>query len=209
MPESVAAQPERTTARTAIARRCTPVTVGHGNRRVWLDRKLSIKCSDVVSPPDLTTLTLLLGRLGRLNELLVNSICAEHGTSAAELRVLLFLTQQPTGAASPRHVARFVVQTTGGLTATLGRLETAGLVERRPDPNDGRGKIVSITAAGRDLHDRALDSIVARTGETIRGIDLTQLDLVVRSLVGSFEQSVGLPSTRDFVAVPTESRITA
>ena len=161
-----------------------------------------------MAPPDLTTLTLLLGRLGRLNELLVNSICAEHGTSAAELRVLLFLTQQPTGAASPRHVARFVVQTTGGLTATLGRLEDAGLVERHPDPNDGRGKMVSITATGRDLHDRALQSIVARTREVIGDIDLCQLDDIVRSLVGSFEAQAGLPSSRTFVAIPSEPRIT-
>lgn len=155
-----------------------------------------------MATPDLTTLTLLLGRLGRLNEMLVTSVCAEHGTTPAELRVLLFLSQQPTGAASPRHVAKFVVQTTGGLTATLGRLETAGLVERRPDPDDGRGKIVSITAAGHELHDRALDAIVARTAEAVDGIDLGHLDALVRSLVGALEDSVGLPSSRDFVAVP-------
>lgn len=159
--------------------------------------------------PDLTTLTLLLGRLGRLNEMLVTSICVDHGTSPAELRVLLFLSQQPSGAASPRHVAKFVVQTTGGLTATLGRLETAGLVERQSDPNDGRGKIVSITPAGREVHDRALDSIVTRTAEVVGGVDLGQLDLIVRSLVGSLEESVGLPSSRDFVAVPSKGRSNA
>lgn len=162
-----------------------------------------------MATPDLTTLTLLLGRLGRLNEMLVTGVCAEHGSSPAELRVLLFLSQQPTGVASPRDVAKFVVQTTGGLTATLGRLETAGLVERQPDPDDGRGKIVSITPAGRELHDRALDAIVGRTAEAIESIDLDQLDAVVRSLVGSLEESVGLPSSRDFVAIPSEFRNTA
>lgn len=157
----------------------------------------------------MTTLTLLLGRLGRLNEMLITATCADHGTTPAELRVLLFLSQQPNGAASPRHVARFVVQTTGGLTATLGRLETAGLVERRPDPNDGRGKIVSITDSGRALHDRALEAVVGRTAEAVEGIDPFQLDLIVRAVVGGLEDTVGLPSSRDFVARPSDLRSSA
>lgn len=162
-----------------------------------------------MATPDLTTLTLLLGRLGRLNELLISTVCADHGTTPAELRVLLFLSQQPTGAASPRHVARFVVQTSGGLTATLGRLETAGLVERRPDPADGRGKIVSITAAGRALHDRALGGVVEHTAAAVQGADPVQLDTIVRALVGGLEDAVGLPSSRDFVAAPSDLRSTA
>jgi DNA-binding MarR family transcriptional regulator len=35
-------------------------------------------------------------------------------------------------------------------TRTLGVLSEAGLVERAPDPEDGRSALVSITAAGRD-----------------------------------------------------------
>ena len=40
-------------------------------------------------------------RLGRLNETMLTSACAELDTTPAELRVLLFLSQQPSGAASP------------------------------------------------------------------------------------------------------------
>lgn len=156
---------------------------------------------------DLTTLTLLLGRLGRLNESLIALVCVEHGTSPAELRVLLFLSQQPDGAASPRHLARFVVQTTGGLTATLGRLETAGLVERRPDPTDGRGKIVSITPAGHELHDRALAAVVDRTAGALTGVDLDAADAAVRSMVGALEDHAGLPSSRGFVARASDADV--
>src|ERR1700755_3502192 len=36
------------------------------------------------------------------------------------------------------------------VTRTLGCLEREGLVERMPDPSDGRSSLVSVTAAGRE-----------------------------------------------------------
>lgn len=153
---------------------------------------------------DLTTLTFLLGRLGRLNEALVTEVCADHGTTPAEVRVLSMLAHQSTGAASPRHVARFVVQTTGGLTATLGRLESAGLVERRPDPTDGRGRLVALTTEGREFQSAVMTAVVQRTAAVLDDLDLDRLDHAVRAAVVAFETAAGLPSSAGFVAgVPT------
>jgi DNA-binding MarR family transcriptional regulator len=45
----------------------------------------------------------------------------------------------------------------GGMTNRLDRLERAGLVERRPDPNDRRGKQIALTADGK----RAIDNLIA------------------------------------------------
>lgn len=42
-----------------------------------------------------------------------------------------------------------VILSQPGLSRRVERLETAGLVERRPDPTDGRGVIVVLTRAGR------------------------------------------------------------
>jgi DNA-binding MarR family transcriptional regulator len=36
-----------------------------------------------------------------------------------------------------------------GMTGIVGRLEAAGLVERRPDPSDGRASLVTATPRGR------------------------------------------------------------
>jgi DNA-binding MarR family transcriptional regulator len=44
---------------------------------------------------------------------------------------------------------RLVVVSQPGLSRRVERLEAAGLVERHPDPDDGRGVIVSISKAGR------------------------------------------------------------
>jgi MarR family transcriptional regulator for hemolysin len=36
------------------------------------------------------------------------------------------------------------------MAATLSRMERDGLIERRPDPTDGRSSLVSLTAAARE-----------------------------------------------------------
>lgn len=149
---------------------------------------------------DLPTLTLLLGRLGRLNEAAVAETCADHGTTPAEVRVLSLLAHRPAGAASPSDVAMFVVQTSGGLTATLRRLERQGHVERAADPDDGRGRLVVMTPSGRAFHDRVLAAVVARTGHALEHLDLDVLEVAVRSLVDALERAAAVPSSAGFVA---------
>ena len=149
---------------------------------------------------DPTTFALLLGRLARLNETLIGEICTEHGTTPAEVRVMSLLTHRPDRSASPSDIATFVVQTSGGLTATLRRLETDGLVERVADPDDGRGKLVVLTEEGEAFHARLLAAIVARVERVLDSVDLDEADVVVRALVEAFEVDGGLPPSAGFVA---------
>ncbi len=153
---------------------------------------------------DPVTFTFLLGRLGRLTETVAVDACAAADLTPAELRVLSFLAQGAGGMASPREVARFVVQTSGGLTATLNRLEQQGLIERQPDPSDGRGRLVVLTASGRERQGRAVELLA---DATVAGIDtdLAELAPLVRSLVDSLERTAGLPSSAGFVATPIGS----
>ena len=149
---------------------------------------------------DPTTFALLLGRLARLNEAVVNEICADNGTTPAEVRVMSLLSHRPDRSASPSDIAGFVVQTSGGLTATLRRLETDGLIDRRPDPSDGRGKLVVLTEAGAAFHTHMLDAITGRIARVTAAIDLDAADALVRSLVEAFEVDGGLPSSAGFQA---------
>lgn len=48
-----------------------------------------------------------------------------------------------------RDLVRTVVLSQPGLSRKVERMEQAGLVVRRPDPNDGRGVIVALTRSGR------------------------------------------------------------
>lgn len=61
------------------------------------------------------------------------------------------------------------------ITRMLERMESAGLVERSADPDDARKRIVRLTQAGRDLHDRTLRAVHAervRLYDTLDPIDV-------------------------------------
>lgn len=56
---------------------------------------------------------------------------------------------------SPTTLAQVGQMTSGGMTNRLDRLESVGLIARNPHPDDRRGVLVSLTAAGADLADEA------------------------------------------------------
>jgi DNA-binding MarR family transcriptional regulator len=64
--------------------------------------------------------------------------------------VLLELTRKDT-ALRPFALEQELLLAQYNLSRLLDRLEKAGYIERRPCPDDGRGQVVAITAAGRAL----------------------------------------------------------
>jgi DNA-binding MarR family transcriptional regulator len=55
------------------------------------------------------------------------------------------------GSATPGELAKLERISPQSMGATLAALEARGLVERRPDPRDGRRVVLSVTEAGRDV----------------------------------------------------------
>lgn len=139
-----------------------------------------------------TTLVLLLGRLERLNDALVNQVCNQQGVSPGELRVLAMLRHgaDPEGI-RPVDIGRWVVQTTGGLTATISRLEAGGRIERRTDPDDARAKRVVLTEDGRSFYDSLLAELEHRYGIIFDQIDVESSLASVRDLINAFERAGG------------------
>ena len=62
----------------------------------------------------------------------------------------------------------------GGMTNRLDRLERAGLVERRPDPNDRRGRQIALTAAGKRAIDDLIGPMVALEAQLISVLTPTE-----------------------------------
>lgn len=81
----------------------------------------------------------------KLERLLPDGLRISHFT------VLNHFIRRP-GQETPVQLARAFQVTKGAMTNTLGRLEGRGLIEIVPDPSDGRSKLVSISAAGRQAH---------------------------------------------------------
>jgi DNA-binding MarR family transcriptional regulator len=71
------------------------------------------------------------------------------------------------GNRSLMELARAMQVTKGAMTNTVARLRDKGLIAVKPDPRDGRGKIVSLTPAGRITRNRA----VGRLGRGLAGLD--------------------------------------
>ncbi|WP_275463755.1 MarR family winged helix-turn-helix transcriptional regulator [Streptomyces noursei] len=101
----------------------------------------------------------VIGRLHRLGTLLTDRLCLvyrRYGLSEGEFDVLAALRR--TGAPyerAPGELAAHTMVTTGAMTKRIDRLERDGLVTRRRSTADGRGRVVALTDAGRDLFDRA------------------------------------------------------
>jgi DNA-binding MarR family transcriptional regulator len=70
------------------------------------------------------------------------------------------------GPASQATVGRRAEMDRSDVVAALNELEADGLVERAPDPEDGRRKIVTITAAGRRRL-KKLDGVVGSVQEQL------------------------------------------
>lgn len=58
--------------------------------------------------------------------------------------------------ATPTRLATAFQVTGGAMTNTLKKLQAKGLVKIRPDANSGRQKIVTMTAKGRAIRDKAI-----------------------------------------------------
>ncbi|MFB7741774.1 MarR family winged helix-turn-helix transcriptional regulator [Streptomyces sp. NPDC056132] len=83
----------------------------------------------------------------------VRQVPVEGGLSMPERTALAQLARSgPTTSSALAREAQITAQSMG---ATLGELRTRGLVERHPDPHDGRRGVMSVTDAGhRALNDK-------------------------------------------------------
>ena len=70
-----------------------------------------------------------------------NAMSEWAGLNVTDMECLRLLFQK--GIATPSELSRFTGLTSGATTAMLDRLEKAGLIERRPNPNDRRGTLIA------------------------------------------------------------------
>ncbi len=71
-------------------------------------------------------------------------------------------------------LARETGLSSGAMTNRIDRLETRGLVRRRPDRNDRRGVNVSLTAKGRKLIDKAIQHRLDSARDSLEALDADQ-----------------------------------
>jgi DNA-binding MarR family transcriptional regulator len=81
---------------------------------------------------------------------------AEHTLTGAQARLLGLLSLEPL---PMRRLAQKLRCEPSNVTGIVDRLESRGLVERRPDPGDRRVKLAAATAEGRRVAASLRDSL--------------------------------------------------
>ena len=115
--------------------------------------------------PDLDTNPYLVtGRISRIATHLQRrqeEVFGRFGLNRGEVGVLSALRMTgPPHVLSPTQLFRGLMLSSAGMTSRLDRLESRGLVVRRPDPDDRRGILVELTPRGAEMVDAA---VVANT----------------------------------------------
>lgn len=117
----------------------------------------------------------VIGRLHRLAAALTErlvEVYREHGLGEGEFDVLAALRRagEPYERA-PGDLADHTMVTSGAMTKRIDRLETAGLVTRRPSAVDGRGRVVALTPQGLETIDRAFEAHIANERRLLGMLD--------------------------------------
>lgn len=132
-------------------------------------------------------------RAARRTDRAVEEGLAAHGLQPGWFDVLSVLRR--AGApyqVTPGKLAASVMLSTGGMTKRLDRMESAGLLERRPDPGDRRGLLITLTAKGRRVVDSAVEAHIRNEERLLRGLtagERARLERLLRKLDTSIEAS--------------------
>ncbi|HWE88170.1 MAG TPA: MarR family transcriptional regulator [Pseudonocardiaceae bacterium] len=121
------------------------------------DRETSNACDANRRLLPTSDLNWLLHRAAQRFGDVLDAAASEHGVSIREQLVLASLIQEPARAQLSLGVALGLDKTT--LTTTLDRLESNGLVVRRPHPTDRRVRVPEVTARGRDVQRQVAEAV--------------------------------------------------
>ena len=116
----------------------------------------------------LTTLIRIFGRMTAQGA----RIAKRHGLSLPHLEVLLCLNLGE--GISQQDLAERLLLTKGNICVMVQKMEAAGLIERRADPDDQRFQRLYLSPSGREKLRALLPEHVAMTGRVLKGLTLAE-----------------------------------
>ncbi|HEY5832772.1 MarR family winged helix-turn-helix transcriptional regulator [Streptomyces sp.] len=91
----------------------------------------------------------------------VDAVVKPYGLTFARYEALVLLTFSKAGELPMSKIGERLMVHPTSVTNTVDRLVAAGLVAKRPNPNDGRGTLASITPKGREIVESATRDLIA------------------------------------------------
>ena len=102
--------------------------------------------------------------------------------------VLLELSRAEEGRLRPLELERRTLLAQYNASRLIDRMEKAGVVERLPHPEDGRGQLVAITPEGRALQRRMWKvygpAIATQVGDKLSRAEASELARLLKKLAG-------------------------
>ena len=138
----------------------------------------------------------IVGRIVRLNDIFqgaLERVTKPFGITPTEYSILTVLRAEgPPYTLSPKAInqLRFNSITSGGMTFILNGLAERRLIERLPDPSDGRGVLIRLSKSAFDLIDRVIEAHVAEERHMIEGLppkERSVLQVLLTKLLVSLE----------------------
>ncbi|MDP1719921.1 MAG: MarR family transcriptional regulator [Candidatus Nanopelagicaceae bacterium] len=83
---------------------------------------------------------------------------------------------------SPGQLMQETMVTSGTMTNRLDRLEELNLITRQPDPEDGRGSLVTLTKSGMRAVDTAMEELLKRESEILKNMSKAEQTRLAASL---------------------------
>ncbi|MBT3532348.1 MAG: MarR family transcriptional regulator [Rhodospirillaceae bacterium] len=111
----------------------------------------------------------------------------DFATTLPRFDLLAQLDRHPDGLSLTGLSNRMMVSN-GNLTGLVDRLEADGLVERRPDPNDGRSTRVALTRAGKSHFDAMTPAHEAWVNDLLDGLSTDEIQRL-HDLLGKLKYS--------------------
>lgn len=145
--------------------------------------------------PDLDVTPMgLTGRLKRIARILdreMEPVFAQHGLNLASFDVLATLLRSGEPfQLSPSELMENTMVTSGTMTNRIDQLVKGGLVERVPNPDDGRSVHIALTNNGRRVIDRAIEDHVENLHRLTAGVDenaFAELDRLLGQYLAALE----------------------
>jgi DNA-binding MarR family transcriptional regulator len=128
----------------------------------------------------------VIGRISRASRYIdqyLQQNFARFGLNGGEFDVLATLRRN--GAPyqlTPTTLFRSVMLSSGAMTNRLDHLEKAGYIERKPDPNDRRGTLVTLTDQGLELIDQAVAAHITHEQQLLASLTVDEQQLLAELL---------------------------
>lgn len=151
----------------------------------------------------------VIGRLSRVSQHIDLSLQRNHaglGITPGEYDVLASLRRAGVPyRLTPTALYQTLMLSSGAMTNRLDRLEQAGYIERLPDPDDRRGRLVQLTEPGVRFIDHAVEVHLRNEERMLTALSpeqREQLSGLLRHWLLSFEEPTAAPTQPEDGASP-------